>query len=78
VNAIAIKGYVPEKIDALTGEILNNTYSPFGFSAAVAPYFWPLGKRNRTSSNQSCKLYDSEKSITEILALIRPDIMIIP
>jgi endo-1,4-beta-D-glucanase Y len=45
VNAIAIKGYVPEKIDALTGEILNNTYSPFGFSAAVAPYFLAIGKK---------------------------------
>jgi endoglucanase len=45
VRAIAIKGYVPEKIDALTGEIINNSYSPFGFSAAVAPYFYAIGKK---------------------------------
>ena len=45
VNAITIKGHVPEKIDALTGEIINNTYSPFGFSAAVAPYFFAIGRK---------------------------------
>lgn len=45
INAIVIKGYVPEKIDAMTGEIINNSYSPFGFSAAVAPYFYAIGRK---------------------------------
>ncbi len=53
INAITIKGYVPEKIDAFTGEIINNAYSPFGFSAAVAPYFYAIGRKETAQSQVS-------------------------
>jgi len=37
----------------MTGEIINNSYSPFGFSAAVAPYFYAIGRRDLAQSQIS-------------------------